>query len=203
MSDDTKSSRKREKNQRRLARKQGRQRSKQLKKIRNYAILGLIVFGIGYMLYGVFSSPQMGPIGSTHQHIDLLIHVDGQIIDLNQTQYAHQSNYAHLHQNETDVIHLHAINIPLNWFMDSLNIPVTDSSLTLDGQTYNEDELNKLHIIINGEEIDDIEYVLQDEDKLLVLYGPENEEEIEAIIELIPDRAKVVNARAPDENVGS
>lgn len=203
MSDDTKSSRKREKNQRRLARKQGRQRSKQLKKIRNYAILGLVVFGIGYMLYGVFSSPQIGPIGSTHQHIDLLIHVDGQIIDLNQTQYAHQSNYAHLHQNETDVIHLHAINIPLNWFMDSLNIPVTDSSLTLDGQTYNEDELNKLHIIINGEEIDDIEYVLQDEDKLLVLYGPENEEEIEAIIELIPDRAKVVNARAPDENVGS
>ena len=203
MSDDTKRSRKREKNQRRLARKQGRQRSKQLKKIRNYAILGLIVFGIGYMLYGVFSSPQIGPIGSTHQHIDLLIHVDGQIIDLNQTQYAHQSNYAHLHQNETDVIHLHAINIPLNWFMDSLNIPMTDSSLTLDGQTYNEDELNKLHIIINGEEIDDIEYVLQDEDKLLVLYGPENEEEIEAIIELIPDRAKVVNARAPDENVGS
>ena len=108
-----------------------------------------------------------------------------------------------MHQNETDVIHLHAINIPLNWFMDSLNIPMTDSSLTLDGQTYNEDELNKLHIIINGEEIDDIEYVLQDEDKLLVLYGPENEEEIEAIIELIPDRAKVVNARAPDENVGS
>jgi hypothetical protein len=203
MSDDTKRSRKREKNQRRLVRKQGRQRSKQLKKIRNYAILGLIVFGIGYMLYGVFSSPQIGPIGSTHQHIDLLIHVDGQIIDLNQTQYAHQSNYAHLHQNETDVIHLHAINIPLNWFMDSLNIPMTDSSLTLDGQTYNEDELNKLHIIINGEEIDDIEYVLQDEDKLLVLYGPENEEEIEAIIELIPDRAKVVNARAPDENVGS
>tara|TARA_B100001179_G_scaffold49417_1_gene33186 strand:+ start:2849 stop:3460 length:612 start_codon:yes stop_codon:yes gene_type:complete len=203
MSDDTKSSRKREKNQRRLARKQGRQRSKQLKKIRNYAILGLVVFGIGYMLYGVFSSPQIGPIGSTHQHIDLLIHVDGQIIDLNQTQYAHQSNYAHLHQNETDVIHLHAINIPLNWFMDSLNIPVTDSSLTLDGQTYNEDELNKLHIIINGEEIDDIEYVLQDEDKLLVLYGPENEEEIEAIIELIPDRARVVNARAPDENLGS
>ena len=203
MNDDTKRGKKREKNQRRLARKQGRQRSKQLKKIRNYAILGLVVFGIGYMLYGIFSAPQIGPIGSTHQHIDLLIHVDGQIIDLNQTQYAHQSNYAHLHQNETDVIHLHAINIPLSWFMDSLNIPMTDSSLTLDGQTYNEDELNKLHIIINGEEIDDIEYVLQDEDKLLVLYGPENEEEIEEIIELIPDRARVVNARAPDENVGS
>tara|TARA_B100000446_G_C10406393_1_gene289374 strand:- start:13 stop:624 length:612 start_codon:yes stop_codon:yes gene_type:complete len=203
MNDDTKRGKKREKNQRRLARKQGRQRSKQLKKIRNYAILGLVVFGIGYMFYGIFSAPQIGPIGSTHQHIDLLIHVDGQIIDLNQTQYAHQSNYAHLHQNETDVIHLHAINIPLSWFMDSLNIPITDSSLTLDGQTYNEDELNKLHIIINGEEIDDIEYVLQDEDKLLVLYGPENEEEIEEIIELIPDRARVVNARAPDENVGS
>ena len=203
MNDDTKRGKKREKNQRRLARKQGRQRSKQLKKIRNYAILGLVVFGIGYMFYGIFSAPQIGPIGSTHQHIDLLIHVDGQIIDLNQTQYAHQSNYAHLHQNETDVIHLHAINIPLSWFMDSLNIPITDSSLTLDGQTYNEDELNKLHIIINGEEIDDIEYVLQDEDKLLVLYGPENEEEIEEIIELIPDRARVVNARAPDENLGS
>ena len=149
MNDDTKRGKKRDKNQRRLARKQGRQRSKQLKKIRNYAILGLVVFGIGYMLYGIFSAPQIGPIGSTHQHIDLLIHVDGQIIDLNQTQYAHQSNYAHLHQNETDVIHLHAINIPLSWFMDSLNIPITDSSLTLDGQTYNEDELNKLHIIIN------------------------------------------------------
>tara|TARA_B100000949_G_scaffold235605_1_gene260360 strand:+ start:114 stop:725 length:612 start_codon:yes stop_codon:yes gene_type:complete len=203
MNDDTKRGKKRDKNQRRLARKQGRQRSKQLKKIRNYAILGLVVFGIGYMFYGIFSAPQIGPIGSTHQHIDLLIHVDGQIIDLNQTQYAHQSNYAHLHQNETDVIHLHAINIPLSWFMDSLNIPITDSSLTLDGQTYNEDELNKLHIIINGEEIDDIEYVLQDEDKLLVLYGPENEEEIEEIIELIPDRARVVNARAPDENLGS
>ncbi|PCJ47967.1 MAG: hypothetical protein COA72_06755 [Candidatus Neomarinimicrobiota bacterium] len=110
------------------------------------------------MLYGVFSSPQIGPIGSTHQHIDILIHVDGQIVDLNQTQHAHQSSYAHLHQNETDVIHLHAINIPLSWFMNSLNIHLTDSSLTLDGQIYDEDETNKLHIIINGEEIDNIDY---------------------------------------------
>lgn len=203
MNNDEKRLNKRHKEQRRLARKQGRQRSKQLKKIRNYAIIGLIVFGIGYMLYGVLSSPQIGPIGSTHQHIDILIQVDGQIVDLNQTQHAHQSNYAHLHQNETDVIHLHAINIPLSWFMNSLNIPLTDSSLTLDGQIYDEDETNKLHIIVNGEEIDNIDYVLQDEDKLLVLYGPEDEEEIQEIIKLIPDRAKEVNARPADENVGS
>ena len=104
MNNDEKRLHKRHKEQRRLARKQGRQRSKQLKKIRNYAIIGLIVFGIGYMLYGVFSSPQIGPIGSTHQHIDILIHVDGQIVDLNQTQYAHQSTYAHLHQNETVLV---------------------------------------------------------------------------------------------------
>ena len=87
--------------------------------------------------------------------------------------------------------------------MNSLNIPLTDSSLTLDGQIYDEDETNKLHIIVNGEEIDNIDYVLQDEDKLLVLYGPEDEEEIQEIIKLIPDRAKEVNARPADENVGS
>ena len=203
MNNDEKRLKKRHKEQRRLVRKQGRQRSKQLKKIRNYAIIGLIVFGIGYMLYGVFSSPQIGPIGSTHQHIDILIQVDGQIVDLNQTQHAHQSNYAHLHQNETDVIHLHAINIPLNWFMESINIPLTESSLTLDGQVYDEDENNKLHIIINGERISDLEYVFQDEDKILILYGPENEEEILALIELIPDRAKEVNARPDDPDMGS
>lgn len=203
MSNDDKRSKKRHKEQRRLARRQGRQRSKQLKKLRNYSILGLIVIGIVYVMFSIFSSPQIGPMGSTHQHIDVLISVDGQIVDLNQTQYAQQSNYAHFHQNETDVIHLHAINIPLNWFMESINIPLTESSLTLDGQVYDEDENNKLHIIINGERISDLEYIFQDEDKILILYGPENEEEILALIELIPDRAKEVNARPDDPDMGS
>tara|TARA_B100001765_G_scaffold210471_1_gene171782 strand:+ start:328 stop:939 length:612 start_codon:yes stop_codon:yes gene_type:complete len=203
MSSDEKRSKKHKKEQRRLARKQGRQRSKQLKKIRNYSILGLIVIGIVYVLFSIFSSPQIGPMGSTHQHLDVLIYVDGQIIDLNQTQYAHQSNYAHLHQNETDVIHLHAINIPISWFMESINIPLTESSLVLDGQVYDEDEINKLHIIINGVKINNLDYIFQDEDKILILYGPENEDEIQAIIELIPDRAKEVNARPDDPDFGS
>ena len=87
--------------------------------------------------------------------------------------------------------------------MESINIPLTESSLTLDGQVYDEDENNKLHIIINGERISDLEYVFQDEDKILILYGPENEEEILALIELIPDRAKEVNARPDDPDMGS
>ena len=191
MNDDTKRGKKREKNQRRLARKQGRQRSKQLKKIRNYAILGLVVFGIGYMFYGIFSAPQIGPIGSTHQHIDLLIHVDGQIIDLNQTQYAHQSNYAHLHQNETDVIHLHAINIPLSWFMDELDLPITENSIDIHGNVYSNDGEKTFKIFLNGEELNDIDYPISDEDKILIYYGSESD--VEAALDLVPDRAVEIN----------
>lgn len=191
MSEEEKRLRKREREQRRSDRKKRKKRSKQLNVLRKYVLFAAAILLIGYGLFSVVSGPQIGPIGSTHEHLDFLVYIDGTPIDLNQSRYALQSSYAHVHDNEGDIIHLHAINIPLTWFMDSLGLPITENSIKVNGIEYTSDGDNELLVFVNEEKITNLDYALSDEDKLLIYYGPESD--IEFALSLVPNRAVEVN----------
>ena len=113
---------KREKDLRRQDRKKHKKRSKQIKFVRTYSIYLIAILLVGYGLFSIISGPQIGPIGSTHEHLDILVYIDGEPLDLNQSRYAMKSGYGHMHGGEGDIMHLHAINIPLSWFMDLCQI---------------------------------------------------------------------------------
>jgi len=184
---------KREKDLRRQDRKKHKKRSKQFKLVRTYSIYVIAILLVGYGLFSVISGPQIGPVGSTHEHLDVLVYIDGEPLDLNQSRYAMKSDYGHIHGGEGDIMHLHAINIPLSWFMESIDLSITPDSIDVHGMEYSTDENNIFVLFVNGEIITNVDYVLADEDKILVYYGSGSDTDIDRALSLVTNRAEEVN----------
>lgn len=184
---------KREKDLRRQDRKKHKKRSKQIKLVRTYSIYIIAILLVGYGLFSIISGPQIGPVGSTHEHLDVLVYIDGEPLDLNQSRYAMKSAYGHIHGGEGDIMHLHAINIPLSWFMESLDLSITIDSINVHGIEYSSDDNNVFGVFVNGEIITNVDYTLIDEDQILVYYGPGSDDDINRALSLVPNRAEEVN----------
>ena len=184
---------KREKDLRRQDRKKHKKRSKQIKLVRTYSIYIIAILLVGYGLFSILSGPQIGPVGSTHEHLDVLVYIDGEPLDLNQSRYAMKSGYGHIHGGEGDIMHLHAINIPLSWFMESIDLSITLDSINVHGMEYSTDENNVFLMFVNGDTITNVDYVLTDEDKILIYYGSGSNTDIDRALSLVPNRAEEVN----------
>jgi len=184
---------KREKNLRRKDHKKHKKRSKQIKLVRTYSIYVIAILLVGYGLFSVISGPQIGPVGSTHEHLDVLVYIDGEPLDLNQSRYAMKSGYGHIHGGEGDIMHLHAINIPLSWFMESIDLSITPDSIDVHGMEYSTDENNVFLMFVNGDTITKVDYVLADEDRILIYYGSGSDTDIDRALSLVPNRAEEVN----------
>jgi hypothetical protein len=184
---------KREKNLRRKDHKKHKKRSKQIKLVRTYSIYVIAILLVGYGLFSVISGPQIGPVGSTHEHLDVLVYIDGEPLDLNQSRYAMKSGYGHIHGGEGDIMHLHAINIPLSWFMESIDLSITPDSIDVHGMEYSTDENNVFLMFVNGDKITKVDYVLSDEDRILIYYGSGSDTDIDRALSLVPNRAEEVN----------
>ena len=185
---------KREKDLRRQDRKKHKKRSKQIKLVRTYSIYIIAILLVGYGLFSILSGPQIGPVGSTHEHLDVLVYIDGEPLDLNQSRYAMKSGYGHIHGGEGDIMHLHAINIPLSWFMESIDLSITLDSINVHGMEYSTDENNVFLMFVNGDTITNVDYVLTDEDKILIYYGPGSDDDISRALSLVPNRSAEINA---------
>ena len=184
---------KREKNLRRKDHKKHKKRSKQIKLVRTYSIYVIAILLVGYGLFSILSGPQIGPVGSTHEHLDVLVYIDGEPLDLNQSRYAMKSGYGHIHGGEGDIMHLHAINIPLSWFMESIDLSITPDSIDVHGMEYSTDENNVFLMFVNGDKITKVDYVLSDEDRILIYYGSGSDTDIDRALSLVPNRAEEVN----------
>ena len=185
---------KREKDLRRQDRKKHKKRSKQIKLVRTYSIYLIAILLVGYGLFSIVSGPQIGPVGSTHEHLDVLVYIDGEPLDLNQSRYAMKSAYGHIHGGEGDIMHLHAINIPLSWFMESIDLSITPDSIDVHGMEYSTDENNVFLMFVNGDTITKVDYVLSDEDRILIYYGSGSDTDIDRALSLVPNRAEEINA---------
>ena len=184
---------KREKNLRRKDHKKHKKRSKQIKLVRTYSIYVIAILLVGYGLFSIVSGPQIGPVGSTHEHLDVLVYIDGEPLDLNQSRYAMKSGYGHIHGGEGDIMHLHAINIPLSWFMESIDLSITPDSINVHGMEYSTDENNVFLMFVNGDTITKVDYVLADEDRILIYYGSGSDTDIDRALSLVSNRAEEVN----------
>ena len=184
---------KREKDLRRQDRKKHKKRSKQIKLVRTYSIYIIAILLVGYGLFSILSGPQIGPVGSTHEHLDVLVYIDGEPLDLNQTRYAMKSGYGHIHGGEGDIMHLHAINIPLSWFMESIDLSITLDSINVNGMEYSADENNVFLMFVNGDTITKVDYVLAAEDRILIYYGSGSNTDIDRALSLVSNRAEEIN----------
>ena len=83
---------------------------------------------------------------------------------------------AHMHDNESDVIHVHDSAVTWGHFFSNISYSVSDKVLATDDGTFIDGaDGKKLHFILNGKEVSAIaNRVVKSEDKLLVDYGSDD-----------------------------
>jgi dipeptidyl aminopeptidase/acylaminoacyl peptidase len=121
-----------------------------------------------------------GPVGSAHEHAAFAIKINGKQIDFSQPKYQLQSRLIHVEGGDGTTLHRHATGVPFAEFIKSVNMNIEDGCFTLDdGKQYCNNDVNKLRFFINGNETESINnYVINPNDRILVIYGNENADQI-------------------------
>ncbi|MGE3858717.1 MAG: hypothetical protein AB7F53_01880 [Nitrososphaeraceae archaeon] len=168
-----------------------KRRSKNLKTIilPIIAVIAIIAV-ISMFLYSPNLPPSgFGALGSAHTHAAFLVKVNGENIDFSQPQYQVQSDYIHVENGDGTTLHRHATNVTFADFLKSIKMDLDETNNCLvftNGTQYCNNNDNQLRIFINGNSTESIsDYVINDNDRLLVIYGNETQDQIsEALDEL-------------------
>lgn len=143
------------------------------------------------------SKENFGPYGSTHIHADFKLYILGKPLDFNSPKYQVMEALTHVENNDGDMIHVHATCITLGYFFKSLGFGLTDECLALDtGNKYcNLGEATlKVYLKNRGSDWEQIyypsNYVIQDLDRILVTYGPEDDNQIKEQQATVTDKSK-------------
>lgn len=129
-----------------------------------------------------------------HYHANWAVFVDGERLDLTGDRYmedvmrcsADASHVApedrvHMHENDHDVVHVHAAGVTWGHLIANLGFNVGDDFLITDNGRYLSGEAGSLKFILNGAEVPSIHNrQIGDQDRLLISFGPEPAEEVVA-----------------------
>jgi len=136
-------------------------------------------------------------LGTAHNHANMKVFVNGQLLNFAKPEYYMKSRFLHVNNNQnledaSSVLHMHAKNVPMAWFFESLGMQLGKDSLTLaDGQVLRNGNGNTLKFFRSGKKVDELgNYVFQPLGKILISFGPENDPDIQRQIDSVPNFAK-------------
>jgi hypothetical protein len=163
-------------------------RKKRMKNIKR-VILPIIAVIATIAVVSIFLySPNLPPagfgaLGSAHQHAAFLVKVNGENIDFSQPQYQVVSDYIHVENGDGTTLHRHATNVTFAEFLKSVEMDIDEENnclvFTNNGTEYCNNNFNQLRAFVNGNPTNSIsDYVINDSDRLLVIYGNETEEQL-------------------------
>ena len=100
------------------------------------------------------------------------------------TSYQIKSSWIHFEESDGTTVHRHASGIKLGYLFDTLNIGIDSKCFIFpDGRQFCTNEDYSLKYFINHQQIDDIrDYVFEDGDRILITYGNESSEQVEAYL---------------------
>ena len=140
--------------------------------------LGFILSVVGLYFYQNLENISTSLSDEVHIHADFAIYINNERMDLTDNRYQSYSGHVlsegvHLHDNEDKVIHVHAEDISLMDFLETLDIYMSKTCLTLDtGNNYCEDDRYVLELYVNKEIVENInDYEPKDEDQIMIYYG--------------------------------
>ena len=152
-------------------------------------ILGIVAVIIGYSIFVFVTMEASGPgipegagkLGDEHEHASLLVRIFGDKFDFAVPSYQIKSSWIHFEESDGTTIHRHSSGVNLGHLFESLNIGIDDKCFSFpDGRQFCTNEDYSIKYFINHEMVDDIrDYVIKDEDRILISYGSESQEEIE------------------------
>ena len=158
-------------------------------------VLGVVAVIVGYSAYLFVNMTETapggpenaGPLGSEHSHAAVLVKIFGDKFDFSAPAYQIKSSWIHFEGRDGSTIHKHAEGVTLGYLFDTLGIGLDDQCYVFqDGRSFCTNEDYSLKFYINGDQVPDIrDYEIEEDDRILISYGGETQEELEAqILEL-------------------
>ncbi len=154
------------------------------------SVIGLIV---GYASFVFVTEERTGPgippgagkLGDEHEHASLLVRIFGDKFDFSATSYQVKSAWIHFESSDGETIHRHASGVTTGYLFENLGITINaDCFIFSDGRQFCTNEDYSLKYYINHQAVSDINnYVLEDQDRILISYGSESQEQIEEQLE--------------------
>jgi len=151
-------------------------------------ILGLIVLIVGYASFTFVTMgtdtpgapPGAGKLGDEHEHASMLVRIFGDKFDFSATTYQIKSSWIHFEESDGDTIHRHSSGVTLDYLFGTLGLDIDEDCYIFgDGRQFCTNEDYSLKYFINGDSVNDInDYVIQDDDRILISYGSETEDQI-------------------------
>jgi hypothetical protein len=168
----------------------GRRKRKRYMKIIIPAIIAVIaVAAISAIIFSLQprSSSNYGQVGSAHEHAAFLVKLDGVPIDFSQSKYQVKSRLIHVENNDGSTLHRHATDVPFIEFLKSVDMDIRNGCFVGDDRReYCDTADKKLRYFVNGTETGSIsDYVPNENDRILVIYGDENDNEIKQEIDAL------------------
>ncbi len=155
------------------------------------------------------TSSTLAAAPNTHEHFDFALHVNGAKIDFTQAKYQEKEKpdapvginnpYVHFEDGEGSVAHLHKKTVQLGYFLQSLNMKLTNDCLTTDdGKELCGDDKNSLKVFVNGRrQVPFVNYEMKDLDRVLVSFGPLTDA-TEKQLGTLTDRACIFYDKCPE-----
>jgi hypothetical protein len=155
-------------------------------------VISLIVVIVGYAGYIFLTMTETAPggpenagaLGSEHSHAAILVKIFGDTFEFSSPAFQIKSSWIHFEGRDGTTIHKHATGVTLGYLFDTLAIGLDDQCYVFpDGKQFCSNEDYNLKFFINREQVPDIsDYEIMEDDRVLILYGAETPEEIEAYL---------------------
>jgi len=157
-------------------------RSRNLKAIGILSMIGVIV---GFACYEFVTSTNnvpgapenAGKLGDEHIHASLLVNIFGDKFDFSTPNYQVKTSWIHFENQDGDTIHRHSTGVELEFLFNSMSVVVDDKCFVFpDGRQFCNNDDYSLKFYINQQKVEDIrKYVVQDNDRILITYGNEDQ----------------------------
>ena len=167
-------------------------RSKQ--KIKNMLIAGgifaVVAVIVGISVYNFTNltasapgaPPGSGTLGDEHEHASMLVRIFGDKFDFSLPAYQIKNSWIHFEGQDGTTVHRHSSGVTLGYLFETLGIAIDENCYIFpDGREFCTSDEYSLKYFINHQPVESInDHVPKDDVKILISYGDENQEQIDA-----------------------
>ena len=180
------------------AKRTAQYRTRNLKALGILSAIGVIVafacFEFVTSTNNVPGAPEnAGKLGDEHIHASLLVSIFGDKFDFSTPNYQVKTPWIHFENQDGDTIHRHSTGVELEFLFNSMSVGVDENCFVFpDGRQFCNNEDYSLKFYINQQLIKDIkQYVIQEDDRILITYG--NEDQLAIDKQLAELNAQAIN----------
>ena len=161
-------------------------RKNNLKAVGILTLIAIIVGYAGYEFMNMDSNipgapPNAGKLGDEHEHASILVRIFGDKFDFAVPSYQIKNSWIHFEDRDGTTIHRHSSGVTLGYLFANLGIDIDSECYKFpDGRQFCSNEDYRLKYYINHQIVKDVnDYVLEEDDRILITYGSETPEQIE------------------------